>query len=97
VIIIGYVMPFFGLELLDMAEGVAAFNLPARLGQFCGRRHRRGGCIERQPSWALQKRQPLTVSGIGRHNPTPLASAGLSVSPLPETRGPEADDRTLTE
>jgi hypothetical protein len=27
-IIIGHVMPFFGQELLDMARGVAAFNLP---------------------------------------------------------------------
>ena len=33
---IGYVMPFFGLELLDMAEGVAAFNLPARVGHLFG-------------------------------------------------------------
>jgi hypothetical protein len=36
VVIIGYVMPFFGLELLDMARDVAAFNLPARVGQFFG-------------------------------------------------------------
>jgi hypothetical protein len=35
-VIIGYVMPFFGLELLDMTRGVAAFNLPARMGQFFG-------------------------------------------------------------
>ena len=35
-VIIGHVMPFFGLELLDMARGVAAFNLPARVGQFFG-------------------------------------------------------------
>ena len=28
-VIIGHVMPLFGLELLDMARGVAAFNLPA--------------------------------------------------------------------
>jgi hypothetical protein len=34
--IIGYVMPFFGLELLDMARDVAAFNLPARVGQLFG-------------------------------------------------------------
>jgi hypothetical protein len=34
VVIIGYIMPFFGLELLDMARDVAAFNLPARLGQL---------------------------------------------------------------
>jgi hypothetical protein len=34
--IIGHVMPFFGLELLDMAHGVAAFNLPARVGQLFG-------------------------------------------------------------
>jgi hypothetical protein len=27
----GYVMPWFGLELLGMAHGVAALNLPARL------------------------------------------------------------------
>jgi hypothetical protein len=35
-VIIGHVMPFFGLELLDMARGVAAFNLPARVGQLFG-------------------------------------------------------------
>jgi hypothetical protein len=35
-IIIGHVMPFFGLELLDMAQGVADFNLPARVGQLFG-------------------------------------------------------------
>ena len=35
-VIIGYVMPFFGLELLDMAREVAAFNLPARVGQLFG-------------------------------------------------------------
>src|ERR1700730_13092434 len=36
VVIIGYVMPLFGLELLDMARDVAAFNLPARVGQLFG-------------------------------------------------------------
>ena len=36
VIIIGYVMPFFGLELLDMARDVAALNPPARVGQLFG-------------------------------------------------------------
>jgi len=35
-VIIGYVVPFFGLELLDMAHDVAAFNLPARVGQLFG-------------------------------------------------------------
>lgn len=34
--IIGYVMPFFGLELLDMARDVVDFNLPARAGQLFG-------------------------------------------------------------
>ena len=34
--IIGYVMPFFGLELLDMARDVAVFNVPARVGQLFG-------------------------------------------------------------
>jgi hypothetical protein len=29
-------MQFFGLELLDMARDVAAFNLPAPLGQLFG-------------------------------------------------------------
>ena len=29
-------MPFFGLELLGMARDVAAFNLPARVGQLFG-------------------------------------------------------------
>jgi hypothetical protein len=33
-VLIGYVMPFFGLELLGMARDVAAFNLPARVGQL---------------------------------------------------------------
>ena len=36
VVIIGDVMPLFGLGLLDMARGVAAFNLPARVGQLFG-------------------------------------------------------------
>jgi hypothetical protein len=35
-VIIGYVMPFFGLELLGMARDVAAFNLPARVGHLFG-------------------------------------------------------------
>jgi hypothetical protein len=35
-VIIGHVMPFFGLELLGMAGDVAAFNLPARVGQLFG-------------------------------------------------------------
>jgi hypothetical protein len=34
--IISYVMPWLGLGLLDMARDVAAFNLPARLGQLFG-------------------------------------------------------------
>jgi hypothetical protein len=32
----GNMMPCFGLELLDMARDVAAFNLPARVGQLFG-------------------------------------------------------------
>jgi hypothetical protein len=32
--VIGYVMPWLGLGLLDMARDVAAFNLPLRIGQF---------------------------------------------------------------
>ena len=35
-VIIGYVMPLFGLELLGMAHDVAAFNLPAQVGQLFG-------------------------------------------------------------
>jgi hypothetical protein len=35
-VIIGHAMPFFGLELLEMARGVADFNLPARVGQVFG-------------------------------------------------------------
>jgi len=35
-LIIGYIMPWIGLDLLDMARGVAAFNLPARVGQLFG-------------------------------------------------------------
>ena len=30
----GNMMPCFSLELLDMARDVAAFNLPARVGQL---------------------------------------------------------------
>jgi len=30
------VMPLFGLEWLDMARGVADFNVPARVGQLFG-------------------------------------------------------------
>jgi len=29
-------MPFFGLELLDLARGVADFNLPVRVRQLFG-------------------------------------------------------------
>jgi hypothetical protein len=37
VVVIGYVMPWLGLGLLDMARDVAAFNLPLRIGQpFAG-------------------------------------------------------------
>jgi hypothetical protein len=32
--VIGYVMPWLGLGLLDMARDVAAFNLPLRIGQL---------------------------------------------------------------
>jgi len=35
-VIIGHIMPFFGVELLGMARDVAAFNLPARVGQLFG-------------------------------------------------------------
>jgi hypothetical protein len=34
--IIGYVMQFFGLELLSMARDLAGLNLPARVGGFSG-------------------------------------------------------------
>jgi hypothetical protein len=34
--IIGHVMPFLGLELLDTARGVADVNLPARVGRLFG-------------------------------------------------------------
>jgi hypothetical protein len=36
VVIIGYVMPWFGADLLGVARDVAAFNLPARVGQLFG-------------------------------------------------------------
>jgi hypothetical protein len=36
VVIIGYVLPWFGPDLLGIAEAVAAFNLPARVGQLLG-------------------------------------------------------------
>jgi hypothetical protein len=35
-VIIGHVMPFFGLELPDLARDVTNFNLPARVGQLFG-------------------------------------------------------------
>ena len=35
-VIIGFFMPFFGLELLNMARCAADFNLPARVGQLFG-------------------------------------------------------------
>jgi hypothetical protein len=35
-ITISYVVPSLDLELLDMARNVAAFNLPARVGQLFG-------------------------------------------------------------
>jgi hypothetical protein len=34
VVVIGYVMPWLGLGLLDLAHDVAAFNLPLRIGQL---------------------------------------------------------------
>jgi hypothetical protein len=34
VVVMGYVMPWLGLGLLDMAHDVAAFNLSARIGQL---------------------------------------------------------------
>ena len=36
VVIIGYVMPWFGADLLEMAHGVADFNLPAQVGMLFG-------------------------------------------------------------
>jgi hypothetical protein len=33
---IGFLVPRLGFGLLDMARGVAAFNLPARVGQLFG-------------------------------------------------------------
>jgi hypothetical protein len=34
--VIGYAMPWLSLGVLDMARDVAAFNLPARVGQLFG-------------------------------------------------------------
>jgi hypothetical protein len=36
VVIIGYIMPWLGADLLDMARDVVAFDLPARVGQLFG-------------------------------------------------------------
>jgi hypothetical protein len=33
-VIIHYAIPLLGLDLLDMARAVAAFDLPARIGQL---------------------------------------------------------------
>jgi hypothetical protein len=34
--IVGYVMPWLGFGLLDMARSIAEFNLPARIGELFG-------------------------------------------------------------
>ena len=34
VVIIGYILPWFGTDLLNIARGVADFNLPARFGRL---------------------------------------------------------------
>ena len=36
VVIIGYILPWFGTDLLNIARGVADFNLPARVGRLFG-------------------------------------------------------------
>ena len=36
VVIMGYIMPWLGADLLGMARHVAALNLPARVGQLFG-------------------------------------------------------------
>ena len=35
-VIIRYILPWVGLDLLTIAQKVAAFNLPARVGQLFG-------------------------------------------------------------
>jgi hypothetical protein len=37
VVIIGYIMPWFGADLLDLARGVAALNLPMQMSQVFAR------------------------------------------------------------
>jgi hypothetical protein len=60
-------------------------------------RHRRGRCIEGRPSiGTLEARTGAPRAAPGEYSsPTTPATAGLSVSPLPEIRGPKTDDRTL--
>ena len=36
VVIIGYIMPWVGSDLLGIARDVTAFNLPARVGHLLG-------------------------------------------------------------
>jgi hypothetical protein len=80
-----YVMPFFDLELLDMARDVAAFNLPARVGQLFG--------VSLYPALAALYQRPTAGSLLGWAAKShvfcevkvwvthPLAPAGFDASP----------------
>jgi hypothetical protein len=48
-VIIGYVMPWLGADLLDMARAVAAFTLPARVGSSPGSACRKRGTCGLSP------------------------------------------------
>lgn len=83
VVIIGYILPFFGLELLDMARDVAAFNLPVRVGPLFG-----SACSEHPPR--SRESQTLTIcrgevyrgsSQAGPGNDINAGSAGSQKAP----------------
>jgi hypothetical protein len=63
VVILGYVMPLFGLELLDVARDVAAFNLPTRVGLLLGSPAAR---LIRRPRARRTRRRDRGSGGIRR-------------------------------
>jgi hypothetical protein len=66
-VIIGYVIPFFGLELVDMARGVADFNLPARVGELFGVSLQGGGAQRTtlgHPSGLQTRERPKRSKGV---------------------------------
>jgi hypothetical protein len=67
IVIIGYIMPLLGLELLDMARDVAAFNLPARSGG----RSSSGSASSERLCLPIGEGSPGACHCLGRSNRTP--------------------------